>query len=121
MAPRSADEGVGPDRSPESLSDAPVPDGVDREAVCRVYEWAEQVKQHELQRAIDRLETRGSVTDEQQRHLEALASSIVAGVLPEPTVGDECELMGEHAAVFVELFESVRDVQERDSGDIDSS
>ena len=55
------------------------------DAIAAMYEGAEYVKGTELERAFDRLETKGELTDEQREVVESLADALVYQLLAAPT------------------------------------
>lgn len=55
------------------------------DAVSAMYESAEQTKQRELQEALSKLESQGSLTDDQRETIEGLADALVGQLLAAPT------------------------------------
>ena len=55
------------------------------EAIAAMYETAETLKRRELEEALSRLESRGSVTDEEREIVESLADALVNQLLAAPT------------------------------------
>jgi len=55
------------------------------EAISAMYEGAERVKARELDRALEKLEAQGDLTDEQRETVEALADALVGQLLASPT------------------------------------
>ncbi|MFB6299164.1 MAG: glutamyl-tRNA reductase [Halobacteriales archaeon] len=55
------------------------------EVIAAMYESAETVKQEEIQRAFDRLDANGELTEEQREIVTAMADSLVSQLLAAPT------------------------------------
>jgi glutamyl-tRNA reductase len=82
-------------------------DDVDPVAVRRaILARGEAVKRRELQEAVDRLESLGSLTDEQRRIVAEMATAIVDDVLaaPESALDDSAEDDLDTVLTAIELF-----------------